>query len=155
MLERSGNELTLRFWRMNVTNAGLCIPLQLLQCHANTFAMRFAHTIIATHKGRKRNRLGCGERRIPSCTMFRAGDLLTIAIVVGPGGLVLDELRIVRWVPSFAQTSKLFSPYVAMHSPLLCKAPLPLAMSFLIAAPVVLSFRGELARVIRSCLSSR
>jgi len=32
---------------------------------------------------------------------------------------------------------------------------LPLAMPLLIAAPVVLSFRGELARVIRPCLSSR
>jgi hypothetical protein len=32
---------------------------------------------------------------------------------------------------------------------------LPLAMPLLIAAPVVLSFRGELTRVIRSCLSSR
>ena len=87
--------------------------------------------------------------------MFRSRDLLAVLILVGSGGLVLDELRIVRWMPSFAQTSKLFGPYVAMQAPLLREASLPLAMPLLIAAPVVLSFRHELARVIRPCLSSR
>ncbi len=70
MLEGSGDELACCLRRMDVTNASLCVPLQLLQRHANTFTMRLTYTIIATHKGCKRNRLGCGERRIPSCTMF-------------------------------------------------------------------------------------
>ncbi len=70
MFEGSGDELTGGLRRMDVTNASLCVPFQLLQCHANTLAMRFAHAIIATHKGRKRNRLGCGERRIPPRSMF-------------------------------------------------------------------------------------
>ena len=68
---------------------------------------------------------------------------------------MLNELRIVRWMPTFAQASKLFRPYIAMQAPLLREAPSPLAVSLLIATPVVLPFRGELARVIRSCLSSR
>ena len=70
MLKRSGSKLTGCLWRMNVTNASLCVSFQLLQCHADAFAVRFTHAIIATHKGRKRNRLGCGERRVPPCTMF-------------------------------------------------------------------------------------
>ena len=68
---------------------------------------------------------------------------------------MLDELRVVRWMPSFAQSSKLFSPYVAMQAPRLREAPSPLAVSLLIAAPVVLALGGELARVIRPCLASR
>ncbi len=70
MLEGSGDELACCLGRMDVTNASLCVPLQLVQRHANTFTMCLTYTIIATHKGCKRNRLGCGERRIPSCTVF-------------------------------------------------------------------------------------
>ena len=51
MFEGSGDELACCLRRMDVPNAGLCVPLQLLQRHANTFTMRLTYTIIATHKG--------------------------------------------------------------------------------------------------------
>ena len=117
MLEGSGDELARCLWRMDITDPCLCIPLQLPQRDTDTFAMCFAHAIIAAHKGRKRNRLGCGERRIPSCTMLRTCDLLSILILVGPGGLVLNELRISRWVPSFTQASKFLQPLHCHLSP--------------------------------------
>ena len=68
---------------------------------------------------------------------------------------MLDKLRIALRMPTFAQTSKLFSPYVPMQAPLLREPALPLAMPLLIAAPIVLPFGGELARMVRPCLSSR
>jgi hypothetical protein len=114
MLEGCGDELACCLGRMNVTDASLCVPLQFMQRNANTFAMGFTYTIITTYKGRERNRLRCRERRIPSRAMLRAGDLLAIAIVVGLRRLMLDELRIALWMPTFAQTSKLFSPYAAV-----------------------------------------
>jgi hypothetical protein len=68
---------------------------------------------------------------------------------------MLDELLIALWMPTFAQTSKLFSLYAAVEAPIVGELPLPLTMPLLIAAPVVLSFGSELARMIRPCLSSR
>jgi hypothetical protein len=68
---------------------------------------------------------------------------------------MLDELCITLWMPTFAQTSKLFGPHASMQAPIVRELPLPLAMPLLIAAPVVLSFGRELARMIRPCLSSR
>src|ERR1700679_2349791 len=35
MLEGGGDEPARCLWRMDITNARLCIPLQLMQCHAN------------------------------------------------------------------------------------------------------------------------
>ncbi len=70
MLEGSGDELARCLRRMDIADPCLCIPLQLLQRDANTFTVRLTNTIIATHKGCKRNRLGCGERSIPPCSMF-------------------------------------------------------------------------------------
>src|SRR5580658_5055777 len=53
MLEGSGNELARCLRRMDVPDPRLCIPLQFMQCHANTFAVLLAHAIISTHKSRK------------------------------------------------------------------------------------------------------
>jgi integrase len=53
MLKGSGDELVRRLRRMDVTDARLCIPLQFMQRHANTFTVRLAHALISTHKSRK------------------------------------------------------------------------------------------------------
>jgi hypothetical protein len=128
MLEGSGDELAGCLRCMHVADARLCIPLQFMQRHVNTFTVRLAHTIIATHKCRERDGLRCGERRIPSCAMLGACNLLAVAIVVSFCGLMLDELRVALRMPPFAQTSKLFSAYTAMQTPLFRQRSLPLAI---------------------------
>src|SRR5271155_1621949 len=103
MLEGRGDKLTCRLRRMDIADASLCVPLQLLQRNANTFAMRFTHATIAAYKGSQRNGFRRGERRIPSCAMFRTGDLLAVLILVSSGGLMPDELGIALGMPTFAQ----------------------------------------------------
>jgi len=68
--------------------------------------------------------------------------------------LVLDELRAALRMLAFTQAGEVLGAHFAMQTPLLRKPALPLTMSLLVAAPVVLLFRGELARVIRAGLSS-
>jgi hypothetical protein len=51
VLEGRGNEPPGRLRRMDIADAGLCIPLQFSECDANTFAVRITDAIIATHKG--------------------------------------------------------------------------------------------------------
>jgi len=55
VLERCGNELAGRLRRMHVADAGLGIPLQFSESDANTFAVRIADPIIASHKGGERD----------------------------------------------------------------------------------------------------
>ena len=93
VLERGRNELARRLRRVNIADARLRVPLQFAKCDANAFAVRLPHALIATDKGGERNRLRRGERGIPSGPMLDAGDFLAVFVLVGSGGLVLDELR--------------------------------------------------------------
>jgi hypothetical protein len=51
VLEGRSNELAGRLRRMHVADAGLGIPFQFSESHANTFAVRITDTIIASNKG--------------------------------------------------------------------------------------------------------
>ena len=115
--------------------------------------MRLPHTVIAAHKGGEGDGLRRGECSIPSGAMLHAGDFLAVFVFVGTCGLVLDELHADLRMLAFAQAGEVLGADFAMQTPLLRKPALPLTMSLLVAAPVVLLFRGELARVIRPRLA--
>jgi hypothetical protein len=68
---------------------------------------------------------------------------------------VFDELHAVLRMLAFTQPGKVVGADFAMQAPLLRELALPLAMRLLVAAPVVLFFRRELAGVIRPCLARR
>ena len=155
MLEGCCDELACCLRRMDIADSRLRVAFQFMQRNANTFTMRFTHTFITTNKGCERYRLRCRERRIPSCAMFCAGDLLAILVFVGSRWLMLDELRSTLWMLTFAQSSKLLISDCAMQTPLTRKPSLPLAVSLLVAAPVVLLLRRELSRMVCAGLCSR
>lgn len=102
MLEGCCYKLSSRLRRMNIADAGLRVVLQFMQCNANAFAMCFTHTLITANESCYRYRLWCGERRIPTCAMFRAGNLPAILVFIGSCRLVLNELRGAYWMLSFA-----------------------------------------------------
>ncbi len=102
MLEGCRYKFAGRLRRMNIADASLRIVLQFMQRNANAFTMCFTHTLITANESRYRYRLWCGERRIPTCTMFRAGNLLAVLVLIGSCRLVLNELRGAYWMLSFA-----------------------------------------------------
>ena len=155
MLEGGRDELAGRLRCMDVADTRLRVSLQFSKRNADAFAVRLAHTLIAAHKGGERDGLRCGECRIPTGAMFHAGDFLAIFVFVGASGLVLDQLHAALRMLAFAQAGKVFGANFTLQAPLLRKPALPFTMGLLVTAPVVLLFRSELARVIRSCLSRR
>src|ERR1700679_785127 len=121
---------------MNVTDASLCVSLQFSQSHADAFTMRLAHAVVTAHKGGERDRLRCGERRIPTGAMLHAGDFLAVFVFIGSGGLVFDELRAALRMLALTQPGEMLGAYVATQPPLLCEPALPLAVRLLVTAPV-------------------
>jgi hypothetical protein len=99
---------------MEVPDASLRVAFQFMKRNTNTFTMCASHAFIATHKRSKRNGLRRRERRIPSCTMFCARDLLAIFVLVGLCWLMPDKLHGVLWMLPFAQPCELLISYRAM-----------------------------------------
>ena len=141
-------EFSCRLRCMNIADARLRVALQFMQRNANTFTMSITHTLITTNKSSDRHRLWRRERRIPSCAMFCAGDLLAVLVFVGSRWLMLDELRSTLWMLAFAQSCKLLISDCAVQTPLTRKLSLPFTVSLPITAPVVLLLRRELSRMV-------
>src|SRR6185503_18511049 len=125
---------------MNVADARLRIPLQFIECHTHTFAMRLAHSNVAADKRRERNRLRRRECRIPSGAMLNARDLFSVFVFVGSRRLVPYELQACLWMLALAESGEVFCPNSTAQAPLLCKRTAPLAVRLSFAAPVVLLF---------------
>lgn len=87
--------------------------------------------------------------------MFNAYNFLAALVLVGSGGLMLDKLRAAFWMLAFAETRKVLGSYQAFETPLPREATSPFTVHLRVAAPVVLFFRGKLARVIRLRLARR
>ncbi len=153
VLKRCSDEFSGRLRCMNIADARLCIAFQFSQRYANTFAMRFAHMLITTHKPSERNGLRRRECRIPSCAMLCACDLLAIFVFVGSGRLMFDKLCGIVRMLSFTQSCKVVISHTTLQTPFTRQPSLPLAVALLVAAPVILFFRSELARVIRAGLA--
>src|SRR5277367_2157922 len=140
VLKGGSDEFSGRLRCMNIADACLRVAFEFSQRRVNTFTMRFAYTLITTHKRGERNRLRRGECRIPSGAMLRAGDLLAIFIFVGSCRLMLDKLCGIVRMLSLTQSCKVLISYCASKTPLVCELSLPLAMVLLIVTPVVLLF---------------
>ena len=154
VLEGRGNEFARRLRRMDIADARLRVPLQLVKRHADTLPMRLPHAVIAAHKRGERYRLRRGERRIPSGAMFHAGHLLAVFVLrrfakPDAGRAALPCLGML----AFAQSREVLSANCTVQAPLLGELALPFAMSLLIAAPVVLLLRSKLPRMVRPCLA--
>jgi len=148
MLKGGCDELAGRLRCMDVADARLRITLQFTERDADAFTVRLPHAIIAAHVRGQRNGFGRRECGIPSGAVLHAGDFLTVFVFVSTCGLVLDELHAALRMLAFTQAGEVLGADFAMQTPLVRKPALPLTMSLLVAAPVVLFFGSELAGVI-------
>jgi hypothetical protein len=110
--------------------------------------MGFPHAIIAAHKGGKRYRLRRRECGVPPGAMLGAGHLSTKFAFIGSRNLMAYELLFALRVLAFTQSRKVFGTNAALQPPLLGESALPLTVTPLIAAPVVLFLRGKLPHMI-------
>ena len=155
VLEGGGHEFPSGLRRMDIADARLRVPLQFPQSDTHAFAVRHSYPIIASYKSGERNRLRRGKCGVPSGAMFHAGHFFAVLALIRFGGLMPDELSLGLRVPTFAQPREVLGADFTLQTPLLGKPALPLTMSLLVPAPIVLLLRRKLARVVRSRLASR
>jgi hypothetical protein len=98
--------------------------------------MRFPHVNITAHKCGKRNGLRRGKGRIPSCPVLNARYLLAVFVLVGPRGLMFDELHSVLRMLAIAQVCEVPCMNSTVEIPLFGKSTTPFAVCLSILAPV-------------------
>src|SRR6202167_1699390 len=153
MLESGGDEFSGRLPGMDIADPRLRVSFKFLKCGAYTLPMGFPHPIIAAHKSGKRYRLRRRECGVPPGAMLGAGYLSAKFAFIGSRNLMPHELLLgVRMLP-FAQSRKVFGTNATLQPPLLGESALPLTVTLLIAAPVVLLLRGKLPRMVSTRLA--
>ncbi len=110
--------------------------------------MGFPHPIIAAHKRGERYRLRRRECRVPPGAMLGTGHLSAKFAFIGSRNLMPYKLLFGVRMLAFTQSCKVFGTNGSCQPPLLGESALPLTMTLLIAAPVVLFLRGKLAHVV-------
>src|SRR5271157_5537726 len=153
VLESGGDEFAGGLRGMDIADPRLRVSFKLLKCSAYTLPMGFPHPIIAAHESGKRNRLRRRECGVPPGAMLGAGHLSAKFAFIGSRGLMPYELLFGVRMLAFAQSCEVFGPNVTLQPPLLGESALPLTVTLLIAAPVVLLRCGKLPRMVGSRLT--
>ena len=148
VLEGGGDKFAGRLRGMDIADPRLRVSLKLLKCRAYALPMRFPHPIIAAHKRGERYRLRRGECGVPPGAMLDAGHFFAEFAFIGSRNLMPDELLFGVRMLAFTQSRKVFGTNATLQPPLLGESALPLAVTLLVAAPVVLFLRGKLPRMV-------
>jgi hypothetical protein len=148
VLESGGDEFSGRLWGMDIADSRLRVSFKLLKCRAYTLPMGFSHTIIAAHKRGKRYRLRRRECGVPPGAMLGAGHLSAEFAFIGSRNLMPDKLLFGVRMLAFTQPRKVFGTNGTLQPPLLGESALPLTVTPLIAAPVVLFLRSKLPHMV-------
>jgi hypothetical protein len=139
---------------MDIADPRLRVSLKFLKCRAYTLPVGFPHPIIAAHKGGKRYRFWRRERGVPPGTMLGAGYLSAKFAFIGSRNLMPHELLFGVRMLAFTQSRKVFGTNATLQPPLLGESALPLTVTPLIAAPVVLFLRVKLPHMVGLRLAS-
>ena len=153
VLESCGDEFSGRLRGMDIADPRLRVSFKLLKCRAYTLAMGFPHPIIAAHKSGKRYRLRRRECGVPPGAMLGAGHLSAKFAFIGSRNLMPYKLLFGVRMLAFTQSCKVFGTNATLQPPLLGESALPLTVTLLIAAPIVLFRRSELTRMISTSLA--
>jgi hypothetical protein len=153
VLESGGDKFSGSLWGMDIADPRLRVSFKLLECRAYTFPMSFPHPIIASHKRGERYRLRRRECSVPPRAMLGAGHLSAKFAFIGSRNLMPYELLLGVRMLAFTQSCKVFGTNATLQPPLLSEPALPLTVTLLIAAPVVLFLRGKLPRMVSSRLT--
>ena len=148
VLEGGGDKFPGRLRGMDIADSRLRVSFKLLKRRAHTLPMGFAHPIIAAHKGGKRYRLWRRECGVPPGAMLGAGHLSAKLAFIGSRNLMPYELLFGVRMLAFTQSCKVFGTNATVQPPLLGESALPLTVTLLIAAPVVLFRRGKLPHMV-------
>jgi hypothetical protein len=148
VLESGGDEFSGRLRGMDIADPRLRVSLKLLKCRADALPMGFPDTIITAHKRRERYRLRRGKRGVPPGAMLSASHLSAKFAFIGSRNLMPYELLFGVRMLAFTQSCKVFGTNATLQPPLLGDSALPLTVTLLIAAPVVLLLRGKLPRMV-------
>src|SRR5271163_4891722 len=148
VLESCGDEFSGRLRGMDIADPRLRVSFKLLKCRAYTLPMGFPHPIVAAHESGKRYRLRRRECGVPPGAMLGAGHLSAKFSFIGSRNLMPYELLFGVRMLAFTQSRKVFGTNATLQPPLLGESALPLTVTLLIAAPVILFLRGELAHMV-------
>jgi hypothetical protein len=148
VLECGGNEFSGRLRGMNIADPRLRVSFKFLKRRAYTLPVGFPHPIIAAHKRGERYRLRRRECGVPPRAVLGAGHFLSEFPFIGSRNLMPDKLLFGVRVLAFTQPSKVLSLNWATELPPLGESALPLTVTLLIAARVVLFLRGKFPRMI-------
>ena len=107
MLELGRDKLPGRLGGMIAADAGLRVPLQLIQGDIDGLAVRLAHAVIAADKRGQRDGLGRGKRSIPTGAMLDRRDHLSRLRSVLMDGAMEDQLLAGLRVLAFGETGEL------------------------------------------------
>ena len=118
------------------------------KCYSNALPMGFPHPIIAAHERGERYRLRRRECGVPPGAMLGAGHLSAEFAFIGSRNLMPHELLFGVRMLAFTQSCKVFGTNATLQPPLLGESALPLTVTLLIAAPVVLFLRGKLPHMV-------
>ena len=122
--------------------------LKFLKRRAYTLPMGFPHPIIAAHKSGKRYRFRRGEGSVPPGAMLGAGNFFAKFAFIGSRNLMPYKLLFGVRMLAFTQSCKVLRTNSTLSAPLLGKPALPLTVTLLIAAPVVLLLRRKFSRMV-------
>src|ERR1035441_7611590 len=148
VLESGSDKFAGRLRGMDIADPRLGVLLKLSNRHSDTLPMGLPHPLIAAHKSGKRYRLRRRECGVPTGAMLGTGYLSTEFAFVGPRNLIPDKLLFGVRMLAFTQSRKVFGTNGTLQPPLLGESALPLTVTLLIAAPVVLFLRGKLPHVV-------
>ena len=118
VFKRRRKKLTCILRRMNIADARLCVSLQFSKRDTHALTMCIPHANITAHKRGKRNGLRRGKGCIPSGPVLDARYLLAVFVLVGPRGLMFDELRSVLRMLAIAQICEVFCMNSTMKIPI-------------------------------------
>src|SRR5216683_3293995 len=148
VLESGGDKVSGRLRGMDIADSRLRVALKFPKRHSNALAMGFPHPIIAAHERGKRYRLRRRECAVPPGAMLGAGHFSAKFAFIGSRNLMPYELLFGVRMLSFTQSCKVFGTDATLQPPLLGESALPLTVTLLIAAPVVLFLRGKLLHMV-------
>src|SRR5208283_3657398 len=155
VLESGGDEFSGRLRGMDIADPRLRVSFKLLKCRANALPMSLPHPIIAAYERCERYRLRRRECSVPPRAMLGAGHLSAKFAFIGSRNLMPHELLFGVRMLAFTQSCKVFGTNATLQPPLLGEPTLPLTVTLLIAAPIVLFLRGKLPHMVGLRLAGR
>jgi hypothetical protein len=152
MLEPRRNPLARGLGRV-ISEAGLHVPLELVERNADALPVRVADPRIAAHQRGQRNTLRGGERRVPPRPVRHRLYRLPTVVHIGANRAVAHELFARERMLPLRQLLKVLLVDLTRQAPIAGELPMPHAADLFGARVVILAGVAKLFPVIRARLA--